>query len=171
MKNKNLIFIGGTMGVGKTTLSTELLKKLDKSVMLDGDWCWFQGNWNFCEENRKMVIDNIAYLLNNFLKNPNFENIIFCWVMHQQSIINDILQKLNYEYNFYNFSLIADENTIRERLKNRIGENFNIDEFEKSVKNSMDRIKCYDKVDSIKIDVSDIKFVEESLKILMNYIK
>ena len=91
--------------------------------------------------------------------------------MHQQSIINDILQKLNYEYNFYNFSLIADENTIRERLKNRIGENFNIDEFEKSVKNSIDRIKCYNEVDSIKIDVSNIKFVEESLKILMNYIK
>ena len=159
MKNKNLIFIGGTMGVGKTTLSAKLLQKLDKSVMLDGDWCWFQNNWNFCEENRKMVIDNIAYTLNNFLKNSNFENIIFCWVMHQQNIIDDILKKLSAKYNFYNFSLIADENTIRERLKNRMGENFNIDEFEANVKNSIDRMKCFDKVDSIKIDVSNMKIV------------
>ena len=35
----------------------------------------------------------------------------------------------------------------------------------------MDRMKCYNEVDSIKIDVSNIKFVEGSLKILMNYIK
>lgn len=30
----------------------------------------------------KMVIDNAIYLLNNFLKNDNFENVIFCWVRH-----------------------------------------------------------------------------------------
>jgi shikimate kinase len=37
---KRLIFISGTMGIGKTTISKLLLKELKNSVFLDGDWCW-----------------------------------------------------------------------------------------------------------------------------------
>ena len=37
---KKLYLIGGTMGVGKTTTCQILKRKLDKSVFIDGDWCW-----------------------------------------------------------------------------------------------------------------------------------
>ncbi|MBQ0125795.1 MAG: AAA family ATPase, partial [Clostridiales bacterium] len=37
---KTLYLIGGTMGVGKTTVCQQLKKELDKAVFLDGDWCW-----------------------------------------------------------------------------------------------------------------------------------
>ena len=37
---KTLYLIGGTMGVGKTTVCQLLKKKLPKNVFLDGDWCW-----------------------------------------------------------------------------------------------------------------------------------
>lgn len=37
---KTLYLIGGTMGVGKTTVSQQLKKDLANSVFLDGDWCW-----------------------------------------------------------------------------------------------------------------------------------
>jgi shikimate kinase len=37
---KKLIFINGTMGVGKTTISQQLKQQLPYSVFLDGDWCW-----------------------------------------------------------------------------------------------------------------------------------
>ena len=37
---KKLYIIGGTMGVGKTTVCNILKKRLDMCVMLDGDWCW-----------------------------------------------------------------------------------------------------------------------------------
>ena len=36
---KRLILIGGSMGVGKTTVCNELKLQLKKSVFLDGDWC------------------------------------------------------------------------------------------------------------------------------------
>lgn len=36
---KNLYIIGGTMGVGKTTIGQKLKNKLPNSVILDGDWC------------------------------------------------------------------------------------------------------------------------------------
>ena len=37
---KTIYLIGGTMGVGKTTVSQQLKKELPNSVFLDGDWCW-----------------------------------------------------------------------------------------------------------------------------------
>ena len=79
-KMKKLIIINGTMGVGKSTVSRILLKKLKASVYLDGDWCWNMNPFIPSEENKRMVIDNIVYLLSSFLKNSEYRYIIFCWV-------------------------------------------------------------------------------------------
>lgn len=37
---KNVYIIGGTMGVGKTTVCNLLKHRLKNAVFLDGDWCW-----------------------------------------------------------------------------------------------------------------------------------
>ena len=37
---KTLYMIGGTMGVGKTTVCQQLKQDLQNSVFIDGDWCW-----------------------------------------------------------------------------------------------------------------------------------
>lgn len=37
---KRLYLIGGAMGVGKTAACRELQNRLERSVFLDGDWCW-----------------------------------------------------------------------------------------------------------------------------------
>ena len=83
--------IGGTMGVGKTTVSQNLKIKLRNSVLLDGDWCWDMHPFQVTEETKNMVMENICYVLNNFIKCSAFNHIIFCWVLHQQDIINHIL--------------------------------------------------------------------------------
>ena len=38
-----------------------------------------------------MVMDNITHLLNNFLHCSAYENVIFCWVMDRQAILDDLL--------------------------------------------------------------------------------
>lgn len=83
---KTLYMIGGTMGVGKTTVCQQLKQDLPNSVFLDGDWCWDASPFQVTDETKAMVTNNICYLLNNFLKCSAYENIIFCWVMHEQSI-------------------------------------------------------------------------------------
>ena len=65
---KTLYMIGGTMGVGKTTVGQQLKRTLPNSVFLDGDWCWDASPFQVTDETKSMVIDNICYLLNNFLK-------------------------------------------------------------------------------------------------------
>ena len=37
---KKVIFISGTMGSGKSTVSRLCSEQLTRSVWLDGDWCW-----------------------------------------------------------------------------------------------------------------------------------
>ena len=77
---KKLYLIGGTMGVGKTTVSQTLKMQLENSVFLDGDWCWDAHPFQVTEETKEMVLENICAVLNNFLKCSVYDNIIFCWV-------------------------------------------------------------------------------------------
>jgi len=58
--------IGGTMGIGKTTVSQYLKTELNNSVFLDGDWCWDMHPFQVTDETKEMVIRNICALLNNF---------------------------------------------------------------------------------------------------------
>ncbi len=76
--------------------------------------------------NKKMVLDNICYLLNNFIHCSAYENIILGWVMHEQSIIDAILKRLDTENCIVNcISLLVDEKTsiadLREILLQKSG--------------------------------------------------
>ena len=92
---KNLYLIGGAMGVGKTTVCEKLKKELPDCVFLDGDWCWNADPFQITPETRAMVLDNICCLLNNFIHCSAYKKILFCWVMHEQSIIDEILRRLD----------------------------------------------------------------------------
>jgi broad-specificity NMP kinase len=108
---KNIFLIGGTMGVGKTATCQIIKKKLNNSVFLDGDWCWDMPPFQVTKETKRMVMENICFLLNNYIKCSAYENIMFCWVMHEQSIIDDILSHLNTaECRVHLISLLCDKN-------------------------------------------------------------
>ena len=78
---KKVIFISGTMGSGKTTVSCLCNEQLTRSVWLDGDWCWMMHPFQVSDQTKAMVLDNITYLLNQFLAQPDFDYILFSWVM------------------------------------------------------------------------------------------
>jgi len=155
---KNLIILSGAMGVGKTTIAKKLTNSLEKSVWLDGDWCWMQGNdWNFCQENKEMVINNINYLLKSFLKNSNFENIVFSWVLHSQEIWDLILNSLkDFEFNLYKFTIVCDEEILQNRLKSRYKDG-EIKNLNARILETVRQSKMYEKLDTIKIDSSKKK--------------
>ena len=150
---KTLYIIGGTMGVGKTTICKQLKLELKNSVFLDGDWCWDSSPFQLTNETKEMVIDNICYLLNNFLKCSAYENIIFCWVMHEQDIIDTIIKKLNKDSCIIKcISLMADEEYLRARLKSDIDKGIrNVDIIDKSIA----RLPLYKSLNAIKINTSN----------------
>ena len=64
---KNLYMIGGTMGVGKTTICQQLKLKLNNCVFLDGDWCWDSDPFKVTDETKKMVLNNIPMAVLGYL--------------------------------------------------------------------------------------------------------
>lgn len=149
---KNLFLIGGTMGIGKSTVSRCLKHKLPNSVFLDGDWCWDAEPFVVTEETRKMVMGNICFLLNSFLKCGAYENIIFCWVMHQQSIIDEILSRLNTEHvRIFAISLTGSREELIQRLEKDIRSGVRSADV---VERSLSRLPLYQRLDTIKIDTS-----------------
>lgn len=147
---KTLYLIGGTMGVGKTAVSQQLKIDLPNSVFLDGDWCWDASPFQVTEETKVMVTDNICYLLNNFLHCSTYENIIFCWVMHEQFIIDSIVERLNTENcNVKCISLMTDEATLRKRLEADVNVGIRTEDV---IERSIARISKYQSLNTIKID-------------------
>ncbi len=155
---KQLYLIGGTMGVGKTAVCQRLKRLLPNSVFLDGDWCWDSDPFCVTEETKKMVIDNICYLINNFIRCSAYNNIIFCWVMHEQSIIDTICNKLNVENcNVKTISLLADEKNLRKRIQGDVNAGIrSVDVLNRSIA----RMPLYEKLNTIKINTNNKSIAE-----------
>lgn len=151
---KELVFVNGTMGVGKTSVCQELLRILSPSVFLDGDWCWNMSPFVVNDETRGMVLGNIAYLLNSFLHCSAYRHVIFCWVMHETSIVEDVLGRLDLaDARFSLFTLTAAPQALEERLRRDIAAGKRSpDVLERSLK----RLPLYEGMNSRKIDVSAI---------------
>jgi hypothetical protein len=163
---KTVYLIGGTMGVGKTTCCNFLKLKSENAVFLDGDWCWDASPFQVTEETKTMVLDNICYLLNNFIHCSAYENIIFCWVMHEQSIIDTILSRLDLQCcNVKVISLICSEAALMNRLQHDIDRGIRHPDI---IARSLSRISMYNKLNTIQIDISDLtpEEVAEELSIL-----
>lgn len=151
---KNLYIIGGTMGVGKTATCVLLKRRLENAVFLDGDWCWDANPFQVTEETKAVVLDNICHMLNNFLRCTAYQNIIFCWVMHEQEIIDSILSQLETrECNVRTISLICNSDALAERLQKDIDRGVRQPG---DMARSMDRLPMYQKLRTVKLDVSNL---------------
>jgi len=159
---KKLVIINGPAAVGKSTTCEKLYKGLKGSVWLDGDWCWLMNPWDFSEENKKMVVGNIVYVLNNYLKNPNFEYVIFSWVIPDELIFNTILERLTGGYELYKISFVC---TDEELIKRCLADNRDGEIIERTLRN----LKNYNKMDTVKIDTTD-KDVEQVIGSIMRII-
>lgn len=158
---KKLYIIGGAMGVGKTSVGQELKYMLENSVFLDGDWCWDSDPFLVNEETKKMVLENICFLLNQFIKCPGYENVIFTWVMDHQSIIESILKCLDLEdIDIKIISLTGNPETIKERLEKDIATGIRKNDV---VKRSIARLPLYQKLNTIKTN-TDGKSIEDIAK-------
>ena len=151
---KNLYIIGGTMGVGKTATCVLLKRRLENAVFLDGDWCWDANPFQVTEETKAVVLDNICHMLNNFLRCTAYQNIIFCWVMHEQEIIDSILSQLETrECNVRTISLICNSDALTERLQKDIDRGVRQPG---DMARSMDKLPMYQKLRTVKLDVSNL---------------
>lgn len=149
---KTLYLIGGPMGVGKTTVGQALKKQFGNCAFLDGDWCWDMDPFQVTPETKEMVMENICDLLNRFIRCSVYDNIVFCWVMHEQMIIDEILSKLDTTgCQIVKVSLVCTEDALRERIEKDIEKKLRKKDV---MERSLTYLPLYDALDTVKIDVS-----------------
>ena len=163
---KNIYLIGGTMGVGKTTTCQIIKNKLNNCVFLDRDWCWDMHPFQVTEETKQMVLENICFLLNSFIKCSAYENIVFCWVMHEQTIIDYIVSRLDTsDCKVHSISLVCSEQALQARLRKDVDAGIRTEDV---IRRSIERIPFYKKLNTYKVDVSKITPVQVADLIIRN---
>lgn len=151
---KRLILVGGPMGVGKSAVCEELLRRLEPGVYLDGDWCWHMSPFSVTEGTKAMVLDNICALLGRFLRCDELDNVIFGWVMHQQEIIDTILSCLPLEnVSVKRFSLLASPEALGRRLERDVRAGRRA---EGVIERSLAYLPLYQELDTIRIDTDGL---------------
>ncbi len=96
---------------------------------------------------------NICFLLNNFLRCTAYDNIILCWVMHEQYIIDSIINELDTSAcRVIKISLMTDETNLRNRLSSDIARGLRTADV---IDRSVGRIHMYQVLDTVKIDTSN----------------
>lgn len=151
---KQLIVIGGPMGVGKTAACRELQALLPRNVFLDGDWCWDMRPFQVTAETRRMVMENICFLLNNFLQCSAYDYVLFCWVLHRQEILEELLNNLHTEgCTVRLYSLVCSEEALRARLQRDV--DHGIREAD-CIPRSVERLPLYAPLPTQKVDVTHL---------------
>ena len=146
------------MGIGKTAVSQHLKTVLPNAVFLDGDWCWDASPFQVTDETKDMVENNICYLLNSFIHCSAYDTIIFCWVMHEQSIIDTIIDRIDAaNCEVRSISLIVSKEALAERILGDVKKGIRTPDV---LDRSLARIPLYQKLNSIKIE-TDGKTVQE----------
>jgi len=151
---KRLYLIGGPMGVGKTAVCQELKCLTAPSVFLDGDWCWDMEPFQVTAETKAMVQENIAFLLGQFLRCSAYETVIFCWVMHRQEILDNLLSLLAPEgVQVYKFTLSLSPQTLRAHLQKDVDAGLRTADI---LERSLERLPLYEAMDTEKICVDSL---------------
>ena len=149
---KTLWLIGGPMGVGKTTACRLMQQRLSRCVFLDGDWCWDIHPFTVTEETKAMVMDNIVHMLRGYLACTAVEHVVFCWVMHQQAILDELLARLPLEGVRVNaLSLVCKEEELIRRLQRDVDAGLRQADV---IPRSLERLQHYPALDTRRLDVT-----------------
>lgn len=151
---KTLYLIGGTMGVGKTVTCQHLKSMLPNAVLLDGDWCWDADPFVVTDETKAMVMDNICHVLNNLIHCSAYDNVVFCWVMHEKAIVDAILSRLDVSGCLVrSISLVCTEEELRRRLERDVSAGTRQQDV---IDRSLARLPLYCALDGERIDTTGL---------------
>ena len=151
---KRLILVNGPMGVGKTAVCRQLVRLCAPAAFLDGDWCWMLEPFTVTPETKELVLSNIAHMLESYGRCTACRTVVFCWVMHQQEIIDEILSRLDTAHcQVINISLICTEEELVCRLQKDVEAGIRTADV---IRRSVSRLPLYKELDTIPVDTSGL---------------
>lgn len=119
-----IIIINGSLGVGKTSISEELLWKYEKTVMLDGDALGNVNPFDIYDQNRIQHLYKTIELLVKFHNDAGFDNIIINYVFESSESLRQLIELLTpVDRNIFSFWITCEEEIQRNRIIKRNRDN------------------------------------------------
>jgi hypothetical protein len=101
---KNIIFIDQTT-YKDSLVGEQLLHLVEDGIYIDGNWCCYTEDLIYDDIELNIALDNMVYLINNYILAKRFQNIIIGWKFDKE-IIEKIIKHLNcQEHHVFNFIL------------------------------------------------------------------
>ncbi|MNJ67476.1 hypothetical protein D3C77_636540 [compost metagenome] len=103
---------------------------------------------------------NIHFMLNQYLDNPTFDYVFFTWVIHKDSILEEILAGLkNSKYQLITVTLTCSKDDLAARMRTD-------NRSEQDIENSINRIECYEMMNTQKLNTSGLDLNDTVAKLL-----
>ncbi len=116
-----ILIINGSCGIGKTSVSWELLKRFDRAVMLDGDHIGAVHPFEIYDEARvRYLYDTMAHLIAFHQSHGRYQHFIINYVFESAETLADLVATLApCDLPIYAFRLVAAPSAIEARLRQR----------------------------------------------------
>lgn len=160
---KNILFLCGPNGIGKTTICKEIIKQLPNSAYVDSDSCRIMNPFVLNDDTIPTIAKNISDLIINYLKCPTVNTVIFSYGFHgrRKEVFQKVLLEIHkIEHKFIPFLLWCseEENVNRMNIDNRSAERI-----QRALNESR---KAFEYVTYPKIDITNLSAVEAAKRII-----
>ncbi|MDD4296704.1 MAG: ATP-binding protein [Ruminiclostridium sp.] len=160
---KNLLFICGPNGIGKTTICKEIIRKLPNSAYVDSDPCRLMNPFILNDETIPTIAKNISDLLINYIDCTIIETVIFLYGFHgRRREVFEIVMKTVSErdFNFIPFLLACSE---EENIKRMDIDNRSTERKQRAIEESR---KAFDNIPYPQIEITDFTVSEAAENII-----
>ena len=166
---KKLIFICGASGIGKSTACAALYRKLNRSALVDSDYCRMIHPFEFTDEQKRIVEDNMATMLINYLGCSTIDTVIFLYGFHgpRKQIFNNIMARISNTGIPHSYLPIILECEYEENIKRAYKDGRDEYRIQYGLDNSRDIYKQYDYA---RLDITHLT-INETVDELMKMIQ
>lgn len=161
---KNILFLCGPNGIGKTTICKEIIKQLPNSAYVDSDPCRIMNPFVLNDHTIPTIAKNISDLIMNYLKCPTVNTVIFSYGFHgrRKEVFERILKEISKEeHNFIPFLLWCNQ---EENINRMNSDNRDSDRIKRALNESR---KAFDHVVYPKLDISNLSATEAAKTIII----
>ena len=165
---KNILFLCGPNGIGKTTICKEIIRQLPNSAYVDSDPCRIMNPFVLNNDTIPIIAKNISNLLINYLNCPVVNTVVFSYGFHGRrgEVFERVVSEISkMEHNFIPLLLWCSE---EENIRRMNVDNRSANRIQRAINESR---KAFDDITYPRLDITNMSVSEATKAILASYKK